>query len=138
MCSEAEVMVICDWFQNRFGITFNTRCKKTCAPDKQFFIECGTEESKKFASIIVPHIPESMLYKLAHVATLESHECQTPVENCTECGGTVYDNRRGGLCVRCYSRRYYREVRREREGRTLAPNGFYIKAGDEIVRPNGK
>ena len=121
MCSEAEVMVICDWFQDRFGIKFNTRCKKTCSPGKQFFIECGTEESKKFASIIAPHVPEPMLYKLARVATLESHECQSPVAWC-ECGKPIYDKRRGGLCATCYSRERYR--------RTVA-------AGDEIVRPNG-
>ena len=135
MCSEAEVMVVIDWFKDRFDINFNTRCKKTCSTGKQFFIECNTNESKKFASIIAPHVPECMLYKLAHVATLSSHECQTPVEHCTECGGAVYEKRRGGLCPRCYTRGYYRNVRRFKEDRVH--KGFYIKTGDEIVRPNG-
>lgn len=122
MCSEAEVMVVVDWFKDRFGIDFKTRCKKSGALGKQFYIECNTEESHKFASVIAPHVPEPMLYKLAHVATLTSHECQTPVAQCA-CGSPIYENRRGGLCTACYARKLYKERK---------------EAGDEIVRPNGK
>ena len=122
MCSEAEAMVIIDWFKDRFDIAFKMRCKKSGAFGKQFFIECNTEESHKFASIISPHVPESMLYKLAHVATLNSHECQTPVAHC-ECGKPIYEKRRGGLCPACYTRKRHTERK---------------ATGDEIVRPNGK
>lgn len=117
MCSEAEVVVIRDWFKDRFDVVFKVRCNKRCTPGKQFFIECNTAESRKFCSIIQPHIHESMLYKLAHVATLSSQECQTPVGTC-ECGKPIFEARRGGKCSACYSRSYYQKVRRHREGRT--------------------
>lgn len=127
MCSEAEVMVVCDWFKARFDLNFKIRFRKSGTPGKQFFIECNTGESHKFASIVAPHIPESMLYKLAHVASLNSHECQTPVAFC-DCGNSIYaHSRRGGLCLSCYSR----NKTRERRARLAA-------TGDEIVRPNGK
>jgi hypothetical protein len=127
MCSESECMVICDYFREVHQIEWKIRCRKGSPPDKAFSIECNTTNSRKFAELVRPYIIPSMLYKLAHVASLDSHECRTPVGNCVECSAVIYDHRRTGLCSTCYSRRYYREVVKVRR-----------KAGDEIVRPNAK
>lgn len=105
-CSETEAIVIRDWFLDRFDVEFKVRCFKSCSPGKQFFIQGNTEASQKFASIIAPHVPECMLYKLAHVAALSSHECRAPISECA-CGNPIYANRRGGLCDTCYSREHY-------------------------------
>jgi len=121
MCSEAEASVIIDWFKDRYGIDFKMRCKKACSEGHQFFVECNTKASQEFASIIAPHVPEAMLYKLAHVAALESHECQTPVSQCA-CGAPIHANRRKGKCDACYARERYARGR---------------AAGDDIVRPDG-
>lgn len=121
MCSEAEVGVVIDWFKDRFDIDFKVRCKKTCSLGSQFYVECGTEASNLFATIVAPHIPGPMLYKLAHVASLKSHECQTPISVCA-CGNPIYAKRYGGLCGTCYSRKRYQQT---------------VLNGDEIVRPNG-
>ncbi|WP_416274525.1 hypothetical protein [Lamprobacter sp.] len=117
-CTEVEAQVIVDWLQDRFGLEFKVRCNKRCSPGKQFYIQANTSASNQFASIIAPHVPECMLYKLAHVAALSSHECRAPVSHCFSCDTPVYDDRRGGLCVRCYTR--------ERTKRLRA-------AGDDIV-----
>lgn len=122
MCSKAEAITICDWFEYRFGIRFKVRCDKKCADGFQFYVQANTADSRKFVEIIAPHVPESMMYKIAHVAAFDSHECQTPVSVCA-CGKPVYDNRRKGMCNACYSRERY-QVRKA--------------AGDDIVRPNGK
>jgi len=122
MCTEVEAVTICDWLKDRFDLDFNVRCNKRCAPDKQFYIQANTASSRKFAEIIAPHVPECMLYKLAHVAAYDSHECQTPVSSCT-CGRPIYANRRKGMCDTCYGRERYQRLK---------------AAGDDIVRPNGK
>lgn len=121
MCSEVEAAVTADWFKARFDLEFKLRCKKTASPDKQFYIECNTAGSRKFASIIAPHVPTCMLYKLAHVADLDSHECRAPIAVC-KCGNPIYAKRRGGLCDTCYTRERYQRLK---------------VVGDDIVRPNG-
>lgn len=121
MCSEVEAITICDWLKDRFDLTFKVRCNKRCAPDKQFYIQANTTESKKFIELIASHVPESMMYKLAHVAAFDSHECQTPVSACS-CGAPIYDKRRKDKCTSCYSRERYQRKK---------------AAGDDIVRPNG-
>lgn len=117
MCSEAEAELVIDWFRQRYDIVFRKRCKPTCSEGHQFFVETNSEGSKKFASLVMPYIPDCMLYKLGHVADVHSQERQTPVGKCTECDRKVYSNRYRGLCSICYSRNYYRKVRRFREGR---------------------
>jgi|TARA_R100001530_G_scaffold51081_1_gene37927 hypothetical protein len=117
MCSEEEVEQVIQWFIENHGIAFKKRCKKTCSPGSQFFIEANTEESKKFGRLIEEYIPEPMLYKLSHLSDMRSHECQTPVGECRECNSVIYEKRRGGLCTACYSREYYRNVRRHADGR---------------------
>lgn len=129
MCSEAECMVIKDYFFEVHGISWNIRCRKTSAIDRAFWIECGTEESRKFAQLVQPYIIQSMLYKLSHVADLGSHECRTPVGTCVNCSATIYEFRRTGLCGACYSRKYYREVARFKDNRQPSPRGFYKKDG---------
>ncbi len=124
MCSESECVVICDYFREVHQIEWKIRCRKGSPPEKAFYIQCNTEGSRQFAQLIRPYVIESMLYKLAHVADLGSHECRTPVGNCVKCGANIYEFRRTGLCGACYSRKYYREVTRFREGRKPAPKGF--------------
>lgn len=129
MCSESECVVICDYFREVHGIEWKIRCRKGSPADRAFFIECNTAESRKFAELIRPYVIESMLYKLSHVADLGSQECRAPVGKCAQCGATIYEHRRTGLCGSCYSRRYYREVAKFRDGRKDSPRGFYRKDG---------
>jgi hypothetical protein len=117
MCSEAEATTIKEYFMREHGIDFKVRCRKGSKADVAFYIQTNTEGSRDFARLIRPYVIPSMLYKLAHVADLESHECRASIGKC-QCGANIYDLRRGGICTTCYSRRYYREVRRYREGRT--------------------
>ena len=117
MCSKEEIDTIISWFKARYSVEWKPRYKKGSPEDKAWFIECNTENSRFFAHIVRPFIIDSMMYKLAHVADLTSHECRAPVGKCTTCNGPLYDKRRGGLCGTCYSRRYYRDVRRFIEGR---------------------
>lgn len=98
-CTEPEVELIIAWFLETHGIEFKKRRHKRTG---LFDVECNTKESHKFASLVQRFIPECMLYKLSHVADLRSHERQTPIGLCEECGATLYDNRRKGLCVKCY------------------------------------
>lgn len=122
MCSEAEAVTISDWFVYRFDVRFKVRCNKHCTEGQQFYIQANTADTRKFVEIIAPHVPECMMYKLAHVASFNSHERQTPVSVC-ECGTTLYANRRKGKCSACYHRK-------RRQGKAAG--------GDDIVRPNGK
>lgn len=138
MCSESECATIRDYFLEVHGIEWKIRCRKGSAPEAAFFIECNTTESRKFCELVRPYIIPSMLYKLAHVAALDSHECRAPVGKCVHCDAPIFEFRRSGLCGTCYSRKYYREVAKFRDGRKDSPSGFYRKDGDEIVRPNGK
>lgn len=114
MCSIEEAKTIILYFVEAHDVKFNLRCKKGSPEQAAFFIECNTAESRKFARIVQPYIIPSMMYKISHVADLDSHECRTPIAKCP-CGTDIFDNRRTGLCSRCYSRKYYREVCRFRD-----------------------
>ncbi len=127
MCSESECIAICDYFRETHGIHWKIRCRKGSLPNKAFFIECNTDESRKFVLLVQPFIIPSMMYKIAHVADLGSHECRAPIGNCCKCNAVIYEFRRTGLCGACYSRRYYREVVKFRDGRADSPRGFYCK-----------
>lgn len=127
MCSKEECDVICEYFRDTYDIEWNVRFLKNRKESTSYIIQCNTANSHKFVDLIQPYVVESMLYKLAHVADLGSHECRAPVGKCAKCGEHIYDARCKGLCRRCYSRKYYREVARFRDGRLPNPSGFYIK-----------
>lgn len=106
MCSEEEVEAIQHYFMMTYGIEFRKRYDKRFSSDKAYYIQVNTAMSKEFIGLVGPYIPECMAYKMAHVATCISQERQTPVGRCAECDTDIYDNRRKGLCIRCYSRQY--------------------------------
>lgn len=114
MCTKEEVDIIIDWFKEKHSIEFKPRFDKRCREDQAWFIECNTTNSRLFAHLVQPYIIDSMLYKLAHVADLTSHECRAPIGNCVSCNTILYDRRHKGLCPRCYSKKYYNEVRKFR------------------------
>lgn len=79
MCTEAEAVTIKEWFLDEYGIDFKVRFDKRCRPGgKQYFIQANSAASREFVGLVRPHIPECMLYKIAHVATNNSHECRAP------------------------------------------------------------
>lgn len=125
MCSEYECTVLRDYFLEVHQIEWKIRCRKNSPVKRAFFIECNTANSRVFADLIRPYVIPSMLYKLAHVAGLDSHECRTPVSMCCTCSAPIYEFRRTGLCSTCYSRKYYAEVARFRDGRTPRRGGPY-------------
>lgn len=104
-CSLPEAELICDWFWIGHKIRFKPFREKG-----SYSVQANTENSRLFTHLVQPYVITPMLYKLAHVADLNSHECRAPIGNCVVCGASIYDNRRSGLCTACYSRRYYREV----------------------------
>lgn len=108
-CTIEEAELICRWFMDVHKIKFKTFREKG-----NWSVQANTENSRLFAHLVNPYIIESMRYKLAHVADLNSHECRAPTGKCVTCDAPLYDNRRKGLCSTCYSRRYYREVVRQR------------------------
>lgn len=108
-CSEPEVDVICRWFRDVHKIMF-----KPFREGGGWSVQANTENSRMFAHLVQPYVIEPMLYKLSHVADLNSHECRASIGKCA-CGATIYDLRRKGLCTACYSRRYYREVMKRRD-----------------------
>lgn len=124
MCSKEEVDLIIVWFLENHSIHFKARFDKRCREDQAWFIECNTENSRLFAHLVRPYMIDSMLYKLAHVADLSSHECRDSIGACVHCGGKIYDARWKGLCASCYSKKRYREARKH--------------LGYDIVRPYGK
>ena len=130
MCSFGEAELIKSYFMDIHGVDFSIAHDKRRSKDKEYFIRANTEQSRKFVSIVLPYIIPSMQYKVQHVADLDSHEHRAPYCMCS-CGSPVYDNRRGGLCPTCYSRKYYRTVLRFRQGRKPSPRGFY-KGGDIV------
>lgn len=117
MCSRTEVDEIIGYFHEVHGIEFRARCDPKCAPDRQWYVQCNTAQSRLFVKLVEPFIIPSMRYKLAHVADMDSHECQAPTGNCSQCSRQLFDSRRKGLCGACYSNRYYKQVRRFKEGR---------------------
>ena len=135
MCNKEEAEIIQKYFKDEYGICFNLRFDKRCREGKQWFIETNTQGSREFIGLVQPYIIPSMMYKITHVANLGLHEHRAPLAHCVKCSAPIYDNRRKGLCPRCYSRRYYREVARFRDGRKPSPKGFY--KGDDIVGSYG-
>jgi len=135
MCNEDEIHIIQKYFQDEYGITFNLRFMKQVSEGKQWLIEANTQNSREFVGLIQPYIIPSMMYKIAHVANLGLHEHRAPLAYCSKCSASIYDIRRKGLCVRCYSRKYYREVSRFRDGRKSKKKDGSFYKGDEIVRP---
>jgi hypothetical protein len=113
-CSDAEADLICRWFLDVHKIKFTPflEVKKS----DLWSVRANTENSRLFAHLVQPYIVEPMLYKLSHVADLNSHECRAPVSKCVTAGCTnqIYDMRRKGLCSACYSRRYYHQVVKQR------------------------
>ena len=112
MCSRPEVDDIIQWFDAKHGITFKPRFDKRMADGHNWFIEANTENSRWFAHLVLPYIIPSMIYKMAHVADLNSHERRTPVGVWCSCPNILYDTRLGGLCTACYSRRYRKQTQR--------------------------
>uniref|UniRef100_A0A6M3XY15 Putative homing endonuclease n=1 Tax=viral metagenome TaxID=1070528 RepID=A0A6M3XY15_9ZZZZ len=125
MCSEPEAFTIKEFFIETYGIDFKVRCDPRRPKEKQFYIQANTKQSREFMSLIQPYIIPSMMYKLAHVAYLDSHERQAPVGECKSCGNVVYEMRRRKLCTACYSRWYYQNVMRFRDNRNPSNRGFY-------------
>lgn len=111
-CTKPEADLICDWFADAHKVRFRPFKSKG-----SWSVQANTENSRLFAHLVQPYIIEPMLYKLAHVADLSSHECRAPIGTCVQCDAPIFDNRRKGLCTACYSRKYYREVARFRDGR---------------------
>lgn len=112
-CPEEEANIARDYFAKEYGVVFNVRCRTQSPRESAFYLQANTEASRDFVRVIDPFIIPSMRYKVAHVADLSSHECRAPVGIC-QCGSKIYDIRRKGLCVACYSRKYYQEVTRFR------------------------
>ena len=112
MCkSEEEARIACDYFAEEYGITFTPFKAGVRSPETAWCIRTNTAGSHEFAGVIAPYVIPSMLYKLKHVADLKTHECRAPVSACRSCGDVVYDNRRRGLCVKCYTREREAQLR---------------------------
>jgi len=99
-CTEKEVDLIIEYFKEEHEVVFNKRYRKSSG---KYYIEANTEGSHVFCGIIQPYVVPSMLYKLAHVADLRSHERGAPVGTCNKCGAVFYQKRYGGLCHPCYT-----------------------------------
>lgn len=110
-CPLPEAELICEWFGGVHKIKMKPK-----RDGKFWSVQANTENSRLFAHLVQPYVVPPMLYKLAHVADLNSHECRAPVGKCanTSCLANIYDNRRKGLCNACYSRRYYHETIKQR------------------------
>jgi len=105
MCSKEEVDEIVNYFLRVHEIEFKVRFDRRQTEGKQYYIEANTANSQKFARLIKPYVIPSMLYKLAHVANLNTHECKAPVLKCSVCGNPTFTaNRRKSMCSACYSR----------------------------------
>lgn len=108
-CSLPEVELIIKYFSEIHDISI----KKMYQKDKYWSIRMNTEASQKFAKLVSPFIIPEMRYKLAHVANLNVQECKTHSSVCLQCGINSYgNNRRKGLCGRCYTNNNYDEVRK--------------------------
>lgn len=120
-CTKLEAEEIQNWFAEKYSIDFNIRYDRG---GNQYYMECNTEASRKFAKIVLPYIPECMAYKITHVSNLSSQERQLPISKCKECDAPIYELKRKHLCQACYARQYYPKVR--------------ARMGKDIVRPYGK
>lgn len=84
-CTEAEAVVICDYFREVHEIEFRKGYEKG-----RYIVRANTAASQKFARLVEPYVIPSMRYKLAHVANLHLHECRTtktPVEDIVQPNG---------------------------------------------------
>lgn len=108
-CSLEEAEIMQYWFKQKYAINWKIRCKKQSPKDKAFFLVANTENSKEFIALIKMFIIPSMLYKIAHVAIMNTHERQTPIGICG-CGNLIYQNRYKGKCSSCYSKLRRRQL----------------------------
>ena len=105
MCSLNEVKDIVCYFNDNHGINFNIRYDKRQSSGHKYYIQCNTEESRKFVNLVSDYIIPSMRYKIDHVKSLDSHERLAPISSCTQCFRPIYQKRRTGLCSACYSKK---------------------------------
>ena len=68
-CSEEEVHILINYFQNNWGI----KCTKKREKNNLFSIRTGTKGSKKFIDIFGLYIPDCMLYKKDKVLNFKSN-----------------------------------------------------------------
>jgi hypothetical protein len=116
-CSLEEVEIIKTYFKEKHDISV----KLFLHHKDQWSIRMNTADSKKFAMLIAPYVPACMMYKMAHVSSLNVHECRAPAIACKSCGIPAYaTDRRKGLCLSCYHRQYRKKQK-----------------GEDIVRANG-
>jgi len=113
-CSEIEAGTIQEFFHKEYNVDFKVRRDTRLNETKQYYIQANTKSSRDFIGIIKSYIIPTMLYKLKHVANLSLHECRAPKIGTCECGASVYDMRRKGLCDTCYSKWYYHTVHKYR------------------------
>lgn len=108
-CSEQEAAVICEWFWDKYRIRFKPGKEKGL-----FVIRANSENSRDFARLVQPYIIEPMMYKLHHVADLNSHECRAPLGRCEACGASIFHSVNAKICLACRSRKYYEAVLRKK------------------------
>lgn len=99
-CPREQAEVVQRWFLERHGIAV----KLSQTHPGQWSIRMNTEASRKFVAVVKPYIVPSMQYKISHVSDLNSHERLPVPVACCDCGGDVFDDRRGGRCTNCYYR----------------------------------
>jgi hypothetical protein len=101
-----QAELVCRWFWDTHRIEFVPVREK-----KQYYsVRANTENSRLFAKLVGPYMVEPMLYKLAHVADLNSHEPRAPTRACTICSAPIYVKYRT-ICASCRARRYYKTRR---------------------------
>lgn len=105
-CSELEADLISRWFWDTHRIVMKGRPEKGA-----WVMTANTENSRMFALLVQPYIIEPMMYKLRHVADLNSHECRAPIGKCAHCEGPLYSRHHKDICNRCYSIRYQASVK---------------------------
>lgn len=69
-CSEAEFVVLKDWFEKVYGVTPKPIIDKR---NNKYSLRFLTKDSQKLLSVIRPYIHESMLYKIG-----TPQECRAP------------------------------------------------------------
>lgn len=107
MCSESECEQIVLYFGRTHDIEFRPRVSKQQPEGRRYYVEANTANSQKFARLVAPYVIPSMLYKLAHVANLNTHECSAPLMTCEHCGNPTFKaNRLKGMCTACYTKRH--------------------------------
>lgn len=108
-CSEIEAITIQEYFYEEYGIVFKIDRDKRLSEGNQYSVRANTFMAHEFVEMINRYVIPSMRYKLKYVADLKSHERQTPLGKCKECGDYYY-KARNKLCSKCYSRWYYHTI----------------------------